>query len=169
MLLFLFNFGGGIEAILNIVLLVMCGIIISRSLKMFIRKTLKTRPNQHKMVVLFSNITAIILSPIIVIGFQALFFYFRMSYFPNSVGLPNVQENSLIKYELLEKNIFEELKIGTNKKAVIEYLGEDVDSSKSTLLYDFSDEKANEKFILQVNFDKNKLKSIQRLPQEKLK
>jgi hypothetical protein len=44
-----------------------------------------------------------------------------------------------------------------------------VDTSKSSLLYDFSDEKANKKFILQVNFDKNKLKSIQRLPPEKLK
>jgi sugar phosphate permease len=63
------------------------------------------------MVVLFSNISAIILSPIIVIGFQALFFYFRLSYFPNSVGLPTVEENSQIKYELIEKNILEDLKM----------------------------------------------------------
>jgi len=131
------------------------GLLIFWLTKKLLRKVLKDA--SERKIKLLSRFSAFILSPIIVIGCLALFFYVSIQTAPRESDEEIVRHH----YEMMEEDIGEDLRMGMSKTEVVSLLGE-TDTTQSTLTYDMSLSEAKEKYILEITFNKDGLMDFKR-------
>lgn len=98
--------------VLIALLLFVFGQLIFRLTRKLLRKVMKDWPDRK--IKLLSRVSAVILSPIIVIGFLALFIYVSIQTAPRESD----KEMKRNHYEMMEEDIRADLKIGMSKTEV---------------------------------------------------
>jgi hypothetical protein len=141
--------------VLFLVILFGLGLFIFWLTRKLFRRILKHTSEQK--IKLLSRISAFILSPVILVGFQALFIYMLMQ----DVRVESDEKIADSHYQIMEQDLREDLKPGMSKTDVVELLGE-TDTVRSTLIYDLSLPQAKEKYILEITFDREGLKDFKR-------
>jgi hypothetical protein len=149
----LFLIGVDLPTIVFISLLLFSfGLLISWLTKKLLRKILKDASDRK--IKLLSRFSAFILSPIIGISSLALLIHLTS---------PRESDEEFVKnhYEMMEDDIQADLKIGMSKTEVVKLFG-DADTAKAILVYNISLPEAEEKYILEMIFDKDGLKEFKR-------
>lgn len=115
------------------------------------------KDSSDEKVKLLSRVSAFILSPIVVIGSLSLFIYISIQTAPRESD----EEMETNHYEMMEKDIREDLKVGMSKTEVVGLFGE-ADTTQSILIYDLSLPDAKEKYVLEITFDSKGLNDFKR-------
>lgn len=136
-------------------LLVLFGFLAFYTSRMIFRKVLKDASNER--INKLSRISAIILSPILLIGVVTLLIYVMILMTPEL----SPEEEAIQYYETIEEDIQEDLKVGMSKIDVLEMLG-DNDTTQSVMVYDLSLPEEKGKYLLEIHFDNGRLSSFQR-------
>ena len=154
MILFLMGVGFS-EFWVILLLLLAIGALIYWLTTKLLRKALKDASDRK--IKLLSGLIAFVLSPVIVIGSLALIIYLSVE----NTSIESEEDIARNHYEAMEYEMEEDLKIGMSKSEVVALFGP-TDTTQSTLIYDFSLPEAEEKYVLELNFDKGKLNDFKR-------
>jgi hypothetical protein len=138
-----------------LLLLLAIGAFIYWLTRKLLRKALKDASDRK--IKLLSGLIAFLLSPVIVIGSLALIIYLSVE----NTSIESEEDIARNHYEAMEYEIKEDLKIGMSKSEVVALFGP-TDTTQSALIYDFSLPEAEEKYVLELNFDKGKLNDFKR-------
>ena len=150
--------GVGVQELVLFLLFVLgFGLFIFWLTKKLLRLLWKDASEQK--IKLISRLSAIILSPVLLVGTLALFIY---SSIPTTPKEPEGQHERDY-YQMMEEDLRTDLKAGMTKSEVVRLLGK-VDTTQSVLVYDLSLQDAKEKYILEITFNTKGLKDFKRQP-----
>jgi hypothetical protein len=154
--MFLFLIGVAVQELVLFLLFVLgFGLLIFWLTKKVLR--LLWKDGSEQKIKLISRLSAIILSPVLLIGSLALFIYSSIPTTPKE----SEGQHERDYYQMMEENLRADLKVGLTKSEVVGLLGE-ADTTQSVLTYDLSLEDAKEKYVLEITFDTKGLKDFKR-------